>query len=54
MQSLEIIELNEEPLSFNEDEWIGTGRQYPKGEHAPLALKYYIDGYSKCYENSCR
>ena len=44
MQSPLVIELNEEPPSFNEDEWTGKGRQYPKEEHAPLALKFYIDG----------
>jgi hypothetical protein len=44
MQSPEVIELNEEPPSFKKEEWIGTGRQYPKAEHAPLALRYYIDG----------
>ena len=44
MESPEVIEINEEPPSFNEDDWIGKGRQYPKEEDAPLALKYYIDG----------
>ena len=44
MQSPEVIEINNEPPSFNEDDWIGKGRQYPKAENAPLALKYYIDG----------
>ena len=43
MESPEVIEINEEPPSFNEDEWIGKGRQYPKGDNAPLALRYYID-----------
>ena len=43
MQSPTVIEVNDEPPSFNEDEWIGKGRQYPK-EDAPLPLKYYIDG----------
>ena len=44
MQSPELIDLNQELLTFNEDEWIGKGRQYPKGGHVPLALTYYIDG----------
>jgi hypothetical protein len=43
MESPEVIEVNEEPPSFNEDEWIGKGRRYPKGDDAPLALRYYID-----------
>ncbi|KAF8814343.1 hypothetical protein BYT27DRAFT_7250099 [Phlegmacium glaucopus] len=43
MQSLDIIEVSNEPPSFNKDEWIGKGQKYPKGEHVPLALKYYID-----------
>ena len=44
MQAPEVIEVNEDPPSFNEDEWIGKGRKYPKAEDAPLALIYYIDG----------
>ena len=43
MESPEVIEVNKEPPSFNEDEWIRKGRQYPKEKNAPLALKYYID-----------
>jgi hypothetical protein len=43
MQSPDVIEINDE-TPFNEDEWIGRSRKYPKGDHAPLALKYYIDG----------
>lgn len=33
MQSPEVIEVNEEQPSFNEEEWIGKkNRQYSKGE----------------------
>ena len=39
MQSPEVIEVTEEAPSFNEDEWIGRGWQYPKGEHAPKTKK---------------
>ena len=44
MQLPEVNEVNEEPPSFNEEDWIGKGLQYPKDKDAPLALKYYIDG----------
>jgi hypothetical protein len=36
MQLPEVIRVTEETVSFNEDEWIGKGRQYPKEEHARL------------------
>ena len=39
----EVNEVNEEPPSFNEEDWIGKGLQYLKDKDAPLALKYYID-----------
>ena len=44
MQPPEVIEVNDEPPLFNEEDWIGKGLQYPKDEDAPLSLKYYIDG----------
>ena len=43
MQLPEVNEVNEEPPSFNEEDWIGKGLQYLKDKDAPLALKYYID-----------
>jgi hypothetical protein len=45
MQTSEVIEVNDETPPFNEDEWIGRNRKYPKGgDHTPIELKYYIDG----------
>ena len=46
MQTSEVIEVNDEIPSFNQDEWIGRNRKYPKGDHwhIPIALKYYVDG----------
>ena len=43
VQLPEVNEVNEEPPSFNEEDWIGKGLQYLKDKDAPLALKYYID-----------
>ena len=59
MESPEVIEINEEPPSFNEDKWIGKGRQYPKGDDAPsalAALQYYIvyiDSLLTIYTRHC-
>ena len=41
---MQVIEVNDESPPFNEDEWIGRSRKYPKGADTPLALKYYIEG----------
>ena len=44
MQTCKVIEVNDEIPPFNQDEWIGRNRKYPKGDHIPISLKYYIDG----------
>jgi len=44
MQLQEVIEVNDKTPPFNEDEWIGRNRKYPKGDHTPLPLKDYIEG----------
>jgi hypothetical protein len=52
MQSPEVIEVTKETPSFNEDEWIGKGRQYTKEEHAPLVNNN--KGGSRYHESSCQ
>jgi hypothetical protein len=39
----DFIEIHDDPPAFNEADWIGKGRQYPKAAAAPLALANYVE-----------